>query len=88
MGYVCRFPMPSGAFLGPAVARDEEALKDLIVGAARLLPGNLRLALPVSCPSLLRWALQSGFSLLELETLMVKGTYEAPAGAYMPSIWY
>jgi hypothetical protein len=41
----------------------------------------------VSCASLLRWALQSGFSLSELGTLMVRGTYEAPAGASMPSIW-
>jgi predicted N-acetyltransferase YhbS len=88
VGYVCRFPMPDGAFLGPAAARDEEALKDLIVGAARLVPGSLRLALPVSCPSLLRWALQSGFSLMEMGTLMVRGTYEVPAGAYMPSAWY
>ncbi len=88
VGYVCRFPTPSGIFLGPAAARDEQALKDLIVGAARLMPGSLRLAVPVSCPSLLRWALQSGFSLVELETLMVRGSYEAPAGAYMPSAWY
>jgi hypothetical protein len=88
VGYVCRFAMPSGAFLGPAVARDEEALKDLIVGAARLVPGGLRLAVPVNCPSLLRWALQSGFSLLGLETLMVKGTCRVPAWAYMPSAWY
>jgi len=46
---------------------------------------SLRLALPVTYPSLLRWALQSGFSLLELVAV---GTYEAPAGAYMPSAWY
>jgi len=88
VGYVCRFVMPGGAFLGPAAARDEEALKDLIVAAARLVPGDLRLAVPVSCPSLLRWAFQSGFSISELGTLMVRGTYEAPTGAYMPSAWY
>jgi predicted N-acetyltransferase YhbS len=88
VGYVCRFPTPSGVFLGPAAARDQEALKNLIVGAARLVPGSLRLALPLSCSSLLRWALQSGFSLAELENLMVRGTYEAPAGAYIPSVWY
>ncbi|MCJ7511275.1 MAG: GNAT family N-acetyltransferase [Dehalococcoidia bacterium] len=88
VGFVCRFPTPSGILMGPAVARDEEALKDLIVGAARLAPGDLRPVVPVSCPSLLRWALQAGFSLSELGTLMVRGTYEAPAGASMPSIWY
>ena len=88
VGYVCRFPTPSGTFLGPAAARDEETLKALIVGAARLMPGDLRLAVPVSCSSLLRWALRSGFSLRELANLMVRGTYGAPAGAYMPSAWY
>jgi predicted N-acetyltransferase YhbS len=88
VGYTCRIPTPSGILLGPAAARDETALKDLIVGAARLAPVDLRPVVPVSCPSLLRWALQSGFSLSELATLMVRGTYEAPAGAYMPSVWY
>jgi len=88
VGYVCRFPTPSGILLGPAAARDEEALKDLIVGAARLASGDVRPVVPVSCSSLLRWALQSGFSLSELGTLMVRGAYEAPAGASMPSIWY
>ena len=52
------------------------------------MAASLRLAVSMTCPSLLRWALQSGFSLLELATLMVRGTYEAPAGAYMPSAWY
>jgi len=88
VGYACRFFTPSSTFLGPAAARDEEALKDLIIGAARLVPGSLRFVLPASCPSLLRWAFRSGFSLLELDTLMARGTYEAPTGAYMPSVWY
>ncbi|MGQ9571570.1 MAG: GNAT family N-acetyltransferase [Dehalococcoidia bacterium] len=88
VGYACRIATPSGTFLGPAVARDEEGLRELIVGAARLVPGDLRLAVPVSCGSLLRWALQSGFALVELGNLMVRGTYDVPAGAYMPSAWY
>ncbi len=66
----------------------EEAQKYLIVGGARLVAASLRLAVPVTYPSLLRWALQSGFSLLELVPVVVRGTYEAPAGAYMPSAWY
>lgn len=87
-GFVARFATPSGTLLGPAVARDEQALRDLILGAARLAPADLRMSLPVSCPAALEWALRSGFSLVELETLMVRGTYERPAGAYMPSVWY
>ncbi|MDP2948047.1 MAG: GNAT family N-acetyltransferase [Chloroflexota bacterium] len=87
-GFVCRFATPDSTFLGPAVARDEETLRDLIAGAAMSTPGELRFLLPVSCPWLLRWALQGGFSLVELDTLMVRGAYEAPAGAYMPSAWY
>jgi len=51
-------------------------------------PGDLRLAVPVSCRSLLRWALQSGFYPQELGNLLVRETYEAPAGAYLPSAWY
>lgn len=52
------------------------------------MAASLRLAVPVTYPSLLCWALQSGFSLLELVAVVVRGTYEAPAGAYMPSAWY
>ena len=88
MGFTCRLVTPSGILLGPAVARDEQALRDLILGAARGAPVDLRVTLPVSLPSVLRWALEGGFVLSELDTLMVRGAYERPAGAYLPSAWY
>lgn len=88
VGFTCRLVTPSGILLGPAVARDEQALRDLILGAARGAPVDLRVTLPVSLPSVLRWALEGGFVLSELDTLMVRGAYERPAGAYLPSAWY
>jgi hypothetical protein len=88
VGFTCQFVTPSGVLLGPAVARDEQALRDLILGAARSAPVGLMVPLPVSSSSVLRWALGGGFAISELGTLMVRGTYERPAGAYVPSIWY
>lgn len=87
-GFTCWFPTPGGTLLAPAVARDEQALRDLILGAARSTTVGLIVPLPLSYASVLRWALDGGFTVSELSTLMVRGSYERPAGAYLPSVWY
>ena len=87
-GYLCRFVGGESSYLGHAAARDAADLRDLIIGAARTFPRDLRLPMPVSQPELLRWLLRCGFAVKELDTLMAWGPYEAPRGPYLPSPWY
>jgi hypothetical protein len=86
-GYLTHFPGEE-LFVTHGVARDERALRDLIVGASRATPGNLRLSLPVSQSETLRWAMERGFRLVEIDTYMVYGDYDAPQGAWVPSPFY
>ncbi len=88
-GYLCRFPPAGGTYCGYGAARDESALRDLLIAAARFGDGGpLHVAIPASQPETLRWALRSGLRIAWLETLMVRGRYEKPAGAYIPSGWF
>lgn len=88
-GYLCRFPPAGGTYCGYGAARDEPALRDLLIAAARFGDGGpLHVAIPASQPETLRWALRSGLRIGWLETLMVRGRYEKPEGAYIPSGWF
>ncbi len=88
-GYLCRFPPRDGTYCGYGAARDEAAMRDLIIAAARFGDGGpLSLAIPASQPDLLRWALRCGLHIGWLETMRVYGRYEKPNGAYIPSGWY
>ena len=80
-GYLTRFPGDE-AFVMHGAARDERALRDLLIATARAVPGDLRLNLPTRQPETLRWALANGFRLMELENYMVRGDYQAPMGAW------
>lgn len=86
-GYLTRFPGEE-VFLTHGVARDERALRDLIIGTAKAVPADLRFALPTSMAETLRWAIGAGFRLTELNTYMVRGEYEKPMGAWIPSPFY
>ena len=86
-GYVTRFPGQE-TFLTHAAARDERALRDLIVGAAKATPGELHLLMPTAHAETLRWLMGSGFQLLELSDYMVYGEYQQPMGAWLPSPFY
>ena len=86
-GYLTRFPGEE-VFLTHGAARDERALRDLIIGMAKATPAELRFALPTSMAETLRWAMGAGFRLMELNTYMVRGEYEKPMGAWMPSPFY
>ena len=87
VGYLTRFPGEE-VFLTHGAARDERALRDLIIGAAKAVPADLRFALPTSMAETLRWAIGAGFRLTELNTYMVRGEYEKPMGAWIPSPFY
>jgi predicted N-acetyltransferase YhbS len=71
-------------FLGHAVAETTDDLKALIAGASRILgPGFF---VPARDGDLLRWLLGAGMRAAWPATLMSLGPYQAPAGAFLPSI--
>ncbi len=84
-GYLTRFP-GTETFATHGVARDEEALRDLIIGMARSSAVELHMLLPTSHAETLRWAMAHGFRLLELDSYMVRGEYQPPIGAWVPPV--
>ena len=73
-------------FFGHAVAQTNEDLKTLI-GAAKEFAGPGFL-LPTRNGELFRWCLSNGLRITQPMTLMSKGVYNEPAGAFLPSILY
>ena len=73
-------------FFGHAVGEGNEDLKALI-GAASAFPGPGFL-LPTRNSDLLRWCLENGLRVVQPMTLMSKGVYNEPDGAFLPSILY
>ena len=73
-------------FFGHAVGETNKDLKALI-GAAREFAGPGFL-LPTHNGELFRWCLSNGLRVTEPMTLMSKGLYSEPAGAFLPSILY
>ncbi|WP_017299461.1 GNAT family N-acetyltransferase [Nodosilinea nodulosa] len=73
-------------FFGHAVGYHNEALKALI-GAAPAFDGPGFL-LPTRNSSLFRWCLEHGLRVVQPMTLMSRGLYHQPAGAFLPSILF
>jgi predicted N-acetyltransferase YhbS len=73
-------------FFGHSVGESETEIKALI-GAAKEFAGPGFL-LPVRNGRLFRWCLQQGLRVSQPMTLMSKGLYNEPAGAFLPSIGY
>ncbi|HEY4283276.1 MAG TPA: GNAT family N-acetyltransferase [Chthoniobacterales bacterium] len=73
-------------FFGHAVAETDDGLKALI-GAVAEFPGPGFL-LPTRNGELFRWCLDAGLRIVQPMTLMSKGMYKEPAGAFLPSILY
>jgi len=73
-------------FFGHAVGESNEDLKALI-GAAQEFAGPGFL-LPTANGELFRWCLGNGLRVTQPMTLMTKGLYNEPAGAFLPSILY
>ena len=71
-------------FFGHAVGESNRELEALI-GAAREFAGP-GLLLPTRNTDLLRWCLGHGLRVTQTMTLMSKGLYSEPAGAFLPSI--
>ena len=73
-------------FFGHAVGETNKDLKALI-GAAKEFAGPGFL-LPTRNGELFRWCLSNGLRIAQPMTLMSKGLYNKPAGAFLPSISY
>jgi hypothetical protein len=73
-------------FFGHAVGESNEDLKALI-GAAKEFAGPGFL-LPTRNGELFRWCLANRLRVTQPMTLMTKGLYNEPAGAFLPSILY
>jgi len=73
-------------FLGHTVAATNTGLKALI-GAATSFPGPGFL-LPSRNADVLRWCLQQGLRVVQPMTLMSRGLYNSPSGAFLPSVLY
>jgi GNAT superfamily N-acetyltransferase len=74
------------AFLGHAVAESNEDLQALIA-ASRSFDGPGFLV-PSRNGELLRWCLNNGLHITQPMTLMTRGLYSHPVGAYLPSVIY
>jgi predicted N-acetyltransferase YhbS len=73
-------------FLGHTIAATNTGLKALIGASANFSgPGFL---LPSRNAEVLRWCLQNGLRIVMPMTLMSKGLYNNPAGAFLPSVLY
>jgi predicted N-acetyltransferase YhbS len=73
-------------FFGHAVGESNRELEALI-GAAKEFSGPGFL-LPTRNGELFRWCLQRGLRVMQPMTLMSKGLYNEPVGAFLPSILY
>jgi hypothetical protein len=73
-------------FFGHALGESNEDLKALIGAATEFAgPGFL---LPTRNTELFQWCLEQGIRVTQPMTLMSKGFYNEPAGAFLPSILY
>src|SRR6266568_1526177 len=73
-------------FFGHAVGETNKDVKALI-GAAKEFAGP-GLLLPTRNGELFRWCLGKGLRVTQPMTLMSRGLYNEPAGAFLPSILY
>lgn len=74
------------AFFGHTVAETNDDLRALIGAAKEFMgPGFL---VPSRNGELMRWCFSKGLRMMQSLTLMTRGLYNEPVGAYLPSILY
>jgi hypothetical protein len=73
-------------FFGHAAAETNDDMKALIAAAPEFPgPGFL---LPTRNGDLMRWCLDEGLRVVQPMTLMSKGFYQEPKGAFLPSVLF
>jgi predicted N-acetyltransferase YhbS len=78
--------MPHLWLLNHAVAEDEDALCALILGAGAASKQPLGFLVPIRRAGLFRWCLEQGLTVVKPMTLMSRGHYAEPDGAWLPSV--
>jgi hypothetical protein len=73
-------------FFGHTVGESSEDVKALIGAATEF--GGPGFLLPTRNSELLRWCLMKGLRIVQPLTLMSRGIYQEPRGAFMPSILF
>jgi len=74
------------AFFGHTVGRTNGDLKALIAAAPEF--GGPGFLLPTRNGEVMRWCLENGLRVVQPMTLMCRGDYSEPRGAFIPSILY
>lgn len=73
-------------FFGHTVAETNDDLKALIAASENFHGAGF--LLPTRNAEVLRWCLEQGLKIIQPLTLMTRGIYQKPRGAFMPSILY
>jgi GNAT superfamily N-acetyltransferase len=74
------------AFFGHTVAETNDDIKALIATAKEYMgPGFI---VPSRNGEIMRWCFANGLKMMQSLTLMTRGLYNEPSGAYLPSILY
>lgn len=71
-----------------AVARTEEDMRALLIGASASMEEPLSFLLPIRQAALFRWCLGQGLRVIKPMTLMSIGRYQEPKGCFLPSVMY
>jgi hypothetical protein len=74
------------SYFGHTVGETNEDLK-AIISAAEVFPG-VGFLLPTRNAEVLRWCLENGLKIIQPMTLMSRGLYQEPRGAFIPSILF
>jgi len=74
------------AYFGHAVGETSDDIKALIAASGEVGPPGI--LVPSRNGELFRWCLDHGLRVTQTMTLMTRGLYSEPAGAWMPSILY
>jgi len=77
-----------GSSLSWGVAETERDLRELIAGVGTTLAAPLTLMFPTRQAAMFRWLLAQGFRVEKPMTLMARGEYTEPRGAWFPSGFY
>lgn len=79
--------MPGLWLLNHAVADTQADLMALILGAGAA-SGPIGVLIPIRYAELFRWCLAQGLAIVKPMTLMTRGEYAEPRGAWIPSVLY
>ncbi|MEP6902101.1 MAG: hypothetical protein ABJA66_10145 [Actinomycetota bacterium] len=74
------------SYFGHTIGETNEDIKALI-GASETFPG-VGFLLPTRNAEILRWCLENGLKIVQPMTLMSRGLYQEPRGAFIPSILF